>query len=413
LKIDTVPPVAFQPTPDPAGWSNDQTPQVSFSTTDALSGMDRYEVCVGGGNLTTQASPYILPAQPDGVHDVLVRAFDLAGNHVDGNTTVKVDTGPPVNVSLTINDGEPTTLDRSVWLSLHAEDALSGLDAMAFSDDGAQYTDWESYAEDRDWLLPPSAGQTTIYLKVRDKAGNVAEASNNITLVVHNNTPPRITSDPNVTVEVETLYTYKVIAVDDDGDDLYYSLGLRPDGMLIDVATGVVVWSPTRAQMGVHQVVINVTDGGHYVLQPFKLEVTRANNVPVITSKPQGTRFTEGTTFVYDVEAQDTDPDDSIGFHLEGTPSNMSIDPVTGRIEWTPAKGETGTFHIIVHVEDRFGGRVSQEFDLIVEPRPGPVHTTIEDDLSFLLLILLLIIIVSVIVALSILKERRATGKGG
>lgn len=89
VQIDTVPPESFViQFPDGREIFGSE-PRVGFSTTDALSGIDRYEIKIGEGNffnaqeLKRDKSFYVLPPQPIGEHQITVKAFDKAGNTIE------------------------------------------------------------------------------------------------------------------------------------------------------------------------------------------------------------------------------------------------------------------------------------------------------------------------------------------
>jgi hypothetical protein len=74
-------------------------PIVSFITTDALSGIDHYELKVidfnasgknEAGFFTEVASPHKLPSLNTGEHEIVVRAFDVAGNWKDNSQRIEV-----------------------------------------------------------------------------------------------------------------------------------------------------------------------------------------------------------------------------------------------------------------------------------------------------------------------------------
>ena len=46
---------------------------------------------------------------------------------------------------------------------------------MSFSMDSITWTSWEPFSRERKFTLPPDDGEKTVYLKVKDEAGNVAE----------------------------------------------------------------------------------------------------------------------------------------------------------------------------------------------------------------------------------------------
>ena len=58
---------------------------------------------------------------------------------------------------------------------------------------------------------------------------------------------------------VVTPYLYDVEAIDPDDDTLTYSLTNFPSGMSIDSATGIIRWTPTAAQIGPHNVAVQVS----------------------------------------------------------------------------------------------------------------------------------------------------------
>jgi hypothetical protein len=95
VMVDTTPPDAFQVTADPADWTNNTRPAVSFATTDVTSGVAGYEISVDGGVFTEASSPCLLPELEDGIHTVTVKAFDRAGWSTTAETKVYIDTTPP------------------------------------------------------------------------------------------------------------------------------------------------------------------------------------------------------------------------------------------------------------------------------------------------------------------------------
>jgi hypothetical protein len=48
---------------------------------------------------------------------------------------------------------------------------------MCFSNDGAAFSAWEPFSPTANWSLPSGAGKKTVFVKVRDRAGNEATAS--------------------------------------------------------------------------------------------------------------------------------------------------------------------------------------------------------------------------------------------
>ncbi|MBM4248380.1 MAG: hypothetical protein FJ149_02910 [Euryarchaeota archaeon] len=174
--IDRGPPEPFIPEATPSGWTS-LPPAVSFNATDATSGIDHCSVSVDGGVFTRQASPFTASGLSDGTHGIAVRAFDRAGNFRDGSVTVLIDATPPANLSVGLKGGKKTTSGTNVTLAVHAADPSSGLDAMCFSNDGREYSEWEPFNTTRAWTIPGGEGRKTVFVKARDRAGNEAVAS--------------------------------------------------------------------------------------------------------------------------------------------------------------------------------------------------------------------------------------------
>jgi uncharacterized protein YjdB len=91
------------------------------------------------------------------------------------------------------------------------------------------------------------------------------------------NNKPIIESTPDTTAKVGMEYTYEIVATDPDEDDvLTYSLSEKPTDMTINETTGAVSWTPTEAQVGEHQVIIEVSDREVSVSQAFTITVAEA-----------------------------------------------------------------------------------------------------------------------------------------
>jgi parallel beta-helix repeat protein len=110
-----------------------------------------------------------------------VTSANFGGNQGGGlcDKAIKLDTEPPTGL-LTINDGAASTYSHTVTLRITANDPLSGVAEMRFSNDGRTWSDWESFQSTRSWDLTrfggsSSYGPKTVYAQVRDRAGNVSQ----------------------------------------------------------------------------------------------------------------------------------------------------------------------------------------------------------------------------------------------
>ncbi len=89
VQIDNEPLVSFSPITDPAVEA-DRRPLISFSTTDALSGIDRYELKIDTGDFFKVENPYKPDRITSGEHTFIVRAYDRAGNFTDGSVKIRI-----------------------------------------------------------------------------------------------------------------------------------------------------------------------------------------------------------------------------------------------------------------------------------------------------------------------------------
>ncbi|MFH1101550.1 MAG: PGF-pre-PGF domain-containing protein [Methanobacteriota archaeon] len=143
----------------------------------------------------------------DGVRTVYYQVKDVAGNTATAvSDTVTLDTVKPTDVSVTISGSgdTPTTHSNSVsvTLAISASDATSGLYQMMLSND-ITFTgqSWETYSTSKSWTLTSGDGVKTVYLKVKDYAGLIADVvSDNITLDT--------TAPTSLTVSIASGQTY-------------------------------------------------------------------------------------------------------------------------------------------------------------------------------------------------------------
>jgi subtilisin family serine protease len=87
LTLDRVPPNTFNISVNISGGT---TPTFTFSTTDALSGIDYYKISIDGGGFVTVTSPYTPGAQSAGAHSAVVRAYDKAGNFRESSVNYNI-----------------------------------------------------------------------------------------------------------------------------------------------------------------------------------------------------------------------------------------------------------------------------------------------------------------------------------
>ncbi len=226
-------------------------------------------------------------------------------------------------------------------------------------------------------------GEQVVAIRVEDGRGGAVGQAYTVTVIVPNRNPD-ITSSPVLTGNTDQPYRYNVIANDADGDILAYALIDPPQGMTINEATGEINWIPTIDQVGEYTIDIIVTDGEDgSASQSYSLIVVQGNRAPIITSQAISS-VNENATYNYTVEASDPDGD-TLVYSLSVAPQGMTIDSVTGLIQWLPSAAQIGEHPVTVIATDVAGLNDTQNFIVSVlnvndAPVVNPIAITINED---------------------------------
>ncbi|MEZ6061266.1 MAG: putative Ig domain-containing protein [Planctomycetaceae bacterium] len=278
----------------------------------------------------------------------------------DANTAPVITSTPP----LTALTGQPFEYrifaqdanDDALTFSLNAPPAgatitpITGLQAATFS------------------FTPATVGTQTVEIQVGDGNGGVTIQAFDIQVSdPTGNNAPVISSNPRLTIPIGRTWAYFVDAFDVDNDALVLSLTTSPAAMTLDADARQLLWMPTAADIGTHDVTVSVDDGqGGIVTQSFTLDVVsqEANTAPQIVSTPQ-TFAVAGTAFEYDLLAFDAD-NDPVQWSLVQAPAGVSIDPLNGTLRWTPTLNQLGLQQFVVQGTDPSFAAVTQEFTVSV-----------------------------------------------
>ncbi|MGD0644041.1 MAG: hypothetical protein ABSA75_03955 [Candidatus Bathyarchaeia archaeon] len=97
-------------------------------------------------------------------------------------TGIELDKTPPQG-SIQINNGETSTSSSTINLTVNANDSVSGISQMRFSNDGIwDHTTWEPYINTINWQLTDGDGAKTVYCQIQDNADIITTLSNSIIL---------------------------------------------------------------------------------------------------------------------------------------------------------------------------------------------------------------------------------------
>jgi hypothetical protein len=158
---------------------------------------------------------YFLPAS-DGEKTVYFKVQDYAGNTAEPVAdTILLDTSPPEELVIIINDAEKYSNSKDLTLTLHAVDKISGAAEMSFSYDQVNWLEWEPFSTGKTMTLFSGDGQISIYFRVRDKLGNTAEPVYDSIII--DTTPPKgvsITIDDGASETNSNSVVLSITAVD-------------------------------------------------------------------------------------------------------------------------------------------------------------------------------------------------------
>ena len=108
----------------------------------------------------------------EGIVTIYVRAVDAVGNVSEVESIiVKIDKTAPTGTEV-INDDAMYVNDTNVILTLTAQDNLSKVTEMSISNTPEAAT-FEPFSETKRWTLTSGEGQKTVYVVLKDAAGNM------------------------------------------------------------------------------------------------------------------------------------------------------------------------------------------------------------------------------------------------
>jgi hypothetical protein len=214
------------------------------------------------------------------------------------------------------------------------------------SDSSATYTWTPSYDD---------AGTRDIWFKVSNDGAE--EENVTITITVNNvNREPQITTYPvgnQLNAVIDQVWSFDIDATDQDADDtITFSLDTgAPSGMTIDSDTGEISYVPSST--GSYPVTVIASDGEDEDTRSFTIQAID-NRPPAFTDIPtedEELRARVDNEYTFNLQASDPDGN-TLSYALVTAPDDMTINPSTGFLSWTPAEEDEGEENIVVSVND-------------------------------------------------------------
>jgi len=380
IYIDTTPPKVFSPVCNPSGWTSIE-PEITFSTTDEISDIDRYEADSGSGFIPV-TSPYT-PALSDGVHQITIRAIDLAGNFIDGGVKVYIDRSGPSTFFFGINSNwsdnyKPHWVNTSrPEINFHANDTLSGIHHYEIK------IDQNNYSEEVSPYVPPgnlSEGRHNVTLGAYDMVGNFNEEYFEIYI---DTTPP----EPFIPVIEPSIYS------SDTTPEIEFSTTDFTSGIdhyEVSINDGVFTVRESKFTLpelndGIHKITVRAFDFAFN-------HIDSAVNIFIDTIPPEvlyckinkDALYTNSTTVSIEFDCSDAFTGcTEMAFSSDGyTWSAWEPLAFSKDINLGPGEGER---RIYVKVRDRAGNEADFVFDSIIHDSTAPekVNVTINQDAEF------------------------------
>ena len=308
--------------------------------------------------------PYFLAITPNGTYAA------SQGQLIQINITAN---DSDVNSTITFSDDTTRFAISTVKSDTNASAAIGQINFTPANDDVGEYSVTVTITDQE------SLTNTTVLAfnvtNVND-APTVNEISDNAT-----NTAGA-TNASNLTGYANARFTYTVNATDPDtihGDSLAYSDNTTL--FAINATTGLINFTPTDAQVGIHNVNVSVTDeSGLNASRTLVINIS-PNSPPYFNATVPGLNCTTGSSCTAFIGQYATDPDagDNVSnftMTLNTTLGTFSYNATTGLINFTPAKEDIGHYRVNVTIADTFGSTNSSAFTLQVNNTPVAPNLT-------------------------------------
>jgi hypothetical protein len=229
----------------------------------------------------------------------------------------------------------------------------------------------------------PAAGDVgthDISLEVSDGTGTaVQDFTITVVAATGGNNAPEFTSTAVTAATEDEVYTYDVAASDADaGDTLVITAPTLPAWLTLTDngdGTALLTGTPATADIGTHDVSLEVSDGAATGVQGFAIIVGAAggNSAPTFTSTPV-TDAEQDTTYTYDIEGSDADAGDTLAITAPTLPAWLTLTDNgdgTATLTGTPGEGDVGDHDISLQVSDGTAS-ATQDFTITVEAAGPP-----------------------------------------
>jgi uncharacterized repeat protein (TIGR01451 family)/CSLREA domain-containing protein len=217
--------------------------------------------------------------------------------------------------------------------------------------------------------LNEHVGTHNVVLELTD--GTVTVQQSFTITVTNTNDAPTFTSTPVTAATEDAPYSYSITAADvDAGDSVTLTAPTKPAWLTFTVTgpgTATLTGTPSNADVGTHNVVLEVTDGTATTQQSFTITVANTNDAPAFTSTSV-TTATEDSAYSYSITSSDVDAGDTLTITAPTKPSWLTLTPTgngTATLSGTPLNQHVGTHNVVLELTDG-AATVQQSFTITV-----------------------------------------------
>lgn len=174
----------------------------------------------------------------------------------------------------------------------------------------------------------------------------------------------RVTSHAPIISPFDTIYAregvpleHRFAVTDMDGDIPSYELLEGPPGVMLDLETGILLWTPVTGQAGSHPLRIRVSDDG---IPPMESSATGTllcldSDFPINLppSLPNFGIYRAYPGFNIELPIGAIDPErQGLQNVFNGLPAGAQFDEETATLRWTPGEEQRGPFYVSLTVTD-------------------------------------------------------------
>jgi RHS repeat-associated protein len=223
---------------------------------------------------------------------------------------------------------------------------------------------------------PSETGSFSVIVAATDSAGATSYQTFDVTSRTLTNGSPSITNAPRQTLQADTLYQWRVEAVDPENDALRYKLLEGPSGLTLST-DGFLRWRPAQSQLTTasagHRIRVQVIDElgatGESIWNAHVV-ASAANTSPEYI-EPKEIFALADRRLITQLAAIDSEGD-TLHWQLLAGPHGLSIDAWTGVLTWEPSAADIGRHAVTMLLSDLNGGTERVPLSLVVRGSNTP-----------------------------------------